>query len=194
MKSFGDLQARLLSWTQPKAFRRAYELRAGDELLATLHWEKKTLHHDAVGETHQGCWAIKNSRLLHPRVTVRAAETDAIQAVFTAHLNGKGTVHLRNQNEFLWLSTDFWGAEWGLFNSKRNPILQIIPNYGLIRASAEVNLQPEAFQYPELPLLAILGWYLMLEMNSEARRVYIASKPDATVNLSGSPHWDLFEE
>jgi hypothetical protein len=40
MKAIREVDEQHLRWTQPGTFTRDYELRAGDEVLATLRWQK----------------------------------------------------------------------------------------------------------------------------------------------------------
>lgn len=72
-----------VTWQQPHAMKRDYELRAGDELRATPQW-KKLFGTVVVVETAQGQWSFKRQGFWRPRVTVRQPGSDADIAVFEA--------------------------------------------------------------------------------------------------------------
>ena len=59
-----------LTWRQPSAFKEHYELRAGDEVLATLAWGSPwgTL---AIVRTAEGEWTFKRSGFWQQRIGVR---------------------------------------------------------------------------------------------------------------------------
>ena len=50
-----------------------YELRAGQQLLATLRWQRKTL---AEAESADARWTFKREVFWHPQVTIRTAGSD----------------------------------------------------------------------------------------------------------------------
>ena len=58
MKRIATLVGRDLKWTQPSARRLAFELRAGDELAATLRFPHPLVT-TAVGESADGVWTFR---------------------------------------------------------------------------------------------------------------------------------------
>ena len=60
-----------LLWRQTHALKQEYALRAGDEVLATLRWQKP-FGSLALAKTAEGGWTFKRSGFWQPRVTAAA--------------------------------------------------------------------------------------------------------------------------
>ena len=73
MKSLIEIAERQLSWTQPNAFKRNYELRAGDDVAATLDF-KSSFGSFATGRSGDGCWTFKRVGFWQTRATIRECE------------------------------------------------------------------------------------------------------------------------
>ena len=91
MRAIRDITEQGLHWTQPSTFNREYELRAGDEVVATLGWQK-TGGSLALARSTEGNWTFKRSGFLSPRVTVRLAGSETEVAVFKPSWRGEGTL------------------------------------------------------------------------------------------------------
>ena len=55
MRSIRDFVGQEIKWTQPNTFKMEYELRAGEELIGTLHF-RSTHGSFATAECADGCW------------------------------------------------------------------------------------------------------------------------------------------
>ncbi|HEY0722558.1 MAG TPA: hypothetical protein VGD41_00915, partial [Pyrinomonadaceae bacterium] len=58
MRKIADVVGQELEWVQPSVFKMQYELRAGDELAATLRF-RSSFGSLATGESADGCWTFK---------------------------------------------------------------------------------------------------------------------------------------
>ena len=58
VKKIGEMIGRKLEWVQPSAWKMQYELRAGDELIATLRF-RSSFGSFATAESADGCWTFK---------------------------------------------------------------------------------------------------------------------------------------
>ena len=158
MKSIDEFAEQELHWIQPSGLHQAYELHAGDEVLATLRFRGGTL---ADVETIEGQWTFKRQGFLHPQVTVRSAGSEEDVAVFRPHWTGGGHVVSGLGAGLEFSSANFWNSAW---NWKDND--QVLITYrgprGLLKAQAAMEIAPEAGRRPNLGLLAVLGWYLIL--------------------------------
>ncbi len=145
-------------------WRGEWELRAGEELVATLRWPGKfgTL---AVSETAGAAWTFKESGDWREWVTVRVFETDNNVAVFKPGWLFGGTGHLSNYRSYRWMILSFWRfwrREWAWADEMREPLIRfsetdkITAGFRLV----EVSVAPLAIMNPDLPLLTVLGWYL----------------------------------
>jgi hypothetical protein len=150
-----------LHWTQPDPFARTYELRAGAEILATLQWEKPwgSL---AVARTATGHWTFQRDGVWHSRIAIRTADTGAECATFRSGSGGVGGLEMADGRIFHWSSANLWHVEWTWEDPARQPLLRFRSKIGLRTAEAEVSIEPAGLGHPDLPLLAALGWYLLL--------------------------------
>jgi len=121
----------------------------------------------AIGEAVSNKWAFQSSRVLYPRVSIKAIEPDRLEATFEATMKGQGNLTYTDGRKFHWLSTDFWNNEWVFTDEKGERLLQFVPEQGLFKIGAKVNIEPQALKMAELPLLAITGWYLLVNINEQ---------------------------
>ena len=78
-----------LTWIQPARTQQAFELHAGDKVVATLRFERASL---ATGEADVHRWTFKREGFWHPRVTVRLPDSDDNAATFQPSWSGGGPV------------------------------------------------------------------------------------------------------
>jgi hypothetical protein len=147
-----------LLWVQPAAGRREHELRAGDDVVATLRFQRGSLA-DAEAEGHH--WTFKRQGFWQPRVTVRVAGSEADLAVFRPHWAGGGTLELADGRTVNLHAANFWQSEW-VWQEKDQPLILFKGRHGLIKAKGAVEIQPGAAGRPDVALLVLLGWYLIL--------------------------------
>jgi hypothetical protein len=167
MRSIREVAEHTLRWAQPGALSREYELRAGDEVLATLRWQK-TFGSLALAEAADGTWTFKRSGFLRPKVTVRAPGSEAEVAVFKPSWGGEGTLRFSEGRGYQWVNTSFWRSEWAFTNEAGEPLIHFKPEVAFFKQAAEVKVEPRAVTASDLPLLTVLGWYLMLLLSEDA--------------------------
>jgi hypothetical protein len=168
MRKIAELVGQELEWVQPSVFRMQYELRADDELAATLRF-RSSFGSFASGESADGCWTFKRMGFWQTRATVRACGEDVDIATFKNNTwSGGGTLELPGGQKFL-ATTNFWQTNLE-FHDESGNILIKFKTGGLIHLSAKVNVEPNALRLPELPWMVMLGWYLtvMMHMDSAA--------------------------
>jgi hypothetical protein len=164
MKKMHDFIGQPMKWVQTNPAERTYELRAGDDVVARLRWQKPggSL---ALGEAADGKWSFKRTGFFSPKVTVRAAGTDSDIAVFTPDwFVGKGTLELAGGVRYRWATTSFWRSEMAFCNEAGQPLVHYKPEWLLQLAAAKVVVAPAGAAVSVLSLLTVLGWYFMLLM------------------------------
>jgi hypothetical protein len=149
----------------------SYELRAGDDVVGTLRRVKPTGTLFAA-DTADGSWTFKRGGFLPPLVTVRVAGEQTNAAVFTHAWPSTGSLEFADGRTFAWHATHRrqhfckWtdgGAHW---------IIRLTPSAELARVAAIVEIAPRALEQPDLTILIMLGWYVMLlerELSAAAR-------------------------
>jgi|SRR5689334_23429449 len=166
MRKIAELVARQLEWVQPGTFKMHFELRADDEVAATLRF-RSSFGSFATGESADGCWTFKRMGFWQTKVTIRTCGEDADFATFKNNTwSGGGTLELSGGQKFL-ATTNFWQTNFE-FQDELGVTLIKFKSGGLIHLSATVNVEPNAVNLPELPLLVMLGWYLTIMMHMDA--------------------------
>jgi hypothetical protein len=138
-----------------------YELRAGDEVIATLRWEQAfgTL---ATAESADGVWTFKREGFFQPRVTIRRSGSETNVAVFRPRWTGSGVLEFPDGRAFHWKHTNFWYSQWAWEGANGGQMLRLKNDCALLRSEGHVEVESIAQTLAELPLLTLLGWYLIL--------------------------------
>jgi hypothetical protein len=163
-----------LCWIQPKGLGRHFELRAGDDVLAILRFE--TLCGSlARAESADGSWTFKRVGFFKPRVTVRKAGEEVNLAVYTPRWTGReGALEFPDGRVFSWKQTNFWAARYQITDAVGNLLASFqsgidkskLSDIFKTQARVEIDLRGRAL--PELPLLVLLGWYLIVLQENDA--------------------------
>lgn len=156
-----------LEWKEPQAAEPRYELWAGEDLLATLSFGSPCRTLGTV-ETEEGRWTFQQAGFLRPSILVREEESDLDLAVFRPGLLGHGRLRFTNGVVFQWRHEDLGSATWS-FRGDGGEVLVALKlrddgeeGPGPHRVQAEVEVTPAGHFSPRVPLLAALGWYLIL--------------------------------
>jgi hypothetical protein len=158
VRPISEITGEELLWIQPAARRREHELRAGDDVLATLRFQRGSLA-DAEAEGHH--WTFKRQGFWQPRVTVRIPGSDADVAVFRPRWAGGGMLDFADGASVRLSSANFWQSEW-VWQEKDQPLMLFKGRHGIVKAKGAVEIQSGAASRPDTPLLVLLGWYLIL--------------------------------
>jgi hypothetical protein len=112
-------------------------------------------------------WTFKRVGFWRTRVTVRADGAEENLAVFEpATWSRGGTLHLPG-GRTLQATTSFWKSTLE-FQAPGETVLVRYDTHGLVRLEADMTIMPEAVRMPELPWIAMLGWYLIVTMHEDA--------------------------
>jgi hypothetical protein len=149
-------QSSMLVWVKPKRIRRQFALRSGDTVLATLTWTRGS---SALAQWGASQYHFSRQGWLRPRVLVRdASASDTSEPLATFTQRG-GALTFPDGRVFLWkkpkrltnvrIWADAAGTELIHFRPGRH-------------STITVTTPPEAAQQPELPVLILLGQYLLV--------------------------------
>lgn len=171
MKRIADLIDRGLEWTQPRALKMQYELRAGNEVAATLRF-RSSFGSFATAESAEGCWTFKRVGFLHTRVTIRDCDRETEIASFRNNTwKGGGTLELPEGKRTL-VTTNFWQTKLEFRTESEQTILQF-KSGGLIHLSATVDIDANLYK-GEPAWMVMLGWYLIIMMHMDSAAVTAA--------------------
>ena len=178
MKPISRIESSVLHWVQPKALQRSFELYEGQEKVATLEWQK-TFGSLALAETATDRWTLKRSGFLRPRVTARVEGSDQDVALFIPSWTGSGAVEFPNGRVLQWKPLNFWCTKWVFTGAQEEPLVQFShEGEGLkdfFKTQARVELGKNARHMDELPLLVVLGLYLIILHQDDASAVAAAT-------------------
>jgi hypothetical protein len=154
VRSIRDVAGTELVWVQQRGLN--FELRSGDEVVATLKWQPTSR---AVGETAEHQWSFDRSGFLRLRVTVRVPGSDANVELFRYSWKGGGTLDLGTGRQLSLGQTSFWRGRWDWTDELKRPLVHF-KKRGLLAMGCQVEIEKEATTSPDLDLLVVLGWYL----------------------------------
>ena len=175
MHKIADFSQQPLKWAQPTMLKMAYELRAGDELVATLNF-RSMWGTFATAESVDGCWTFKRVGFWQNKATVRVCESDSDLAVFNNNTwTSGGTLEFAEGDKFK-ATTNFWMTNYE-FQRDTGESLVRFKYGGVFRLSSEVEIMPAARALVQLPVLIMFGWYLaiMLYMDSGSVAAVVAT-------------------
>jgi hypothetical protein len=156
-----------LKWTQPRAMKREFELKAGDELVETLRF-RSAFGSLATVESSEGSWTFKRVGFWQTRVTICAAGSEQEIAGFRNNTwSGGGTLELPNGRQ-LRANTNFWMSKYEFQDQAEQPLVRFTRIGGAFHLSAQVEILQAAADLPELPWIVALGMYLAIKMHDDA--------------------------
>lgn len=155
-----------LIWVRPSQDDRSYALRSGEDEVAVLRWEKSSgsLAH---ARSSAGSWTLKRIGFLQPRISVREAGASEDLAWFEPGMGGGGAVHLASGHIFRW-SSNVWRAEWAWVNAAGKHGVKIHREFSVGERAGTVVIEPGVLPDRELPILIVLGWYLIILQTDDA--------------------------
>jgi hypothetical protein len=166
VKRIEDTDRSRLRWTQPRLFDRNYELRCGEDTVATLSF-RSAFGSLATAETAAGVWTFKRVGFWQTRATVRAEGQPVDLAVFEHNTwSGGGTLTFADGRS-LQVTTNLWQSRIE-FRLDEDRVLFRYHTEGFLRHEASLEVLPEGEQFIELPWLLAFGWYLTVMMYQDS--------------------------
>ncbi len=156
-----------LWWRRPGVFSRELILEAGSERLAGLRWEK-WYSFQADASSADGRWIIGRRRAasLRGAHVVSDATSGAEVAAFKFNWRGPGVVRFTSGLEYRWEREGFWRPRYFWTTTERSPLITFRSLMGFGR-SYEMIVDPAARSLAELPVLVLLGGYVMAMMSAQ---------------------------
>jgi hypothetical protein len=162
MRSLYDIGADELRWVKPRWWKRRYELRAGDEVVATL---ARSGGSGAIGEWSSGRYRFFQKGWFRPRVLVSSdplGDTDTPLATYTGR---DGALTFADGRVFFWRKPGKWRSKRVWMDSAAT-LIAFDPASGY--TPAQVTIASEGARLAELPLLLLLGEYLIVRAREDA--------------------------
>jgi len=166
MNDASKLLTKDLIWIQPSLFSRSCELRANDDVIGTLDF-RTAFGSLATGRCKDECWTFKRVGFFQTRVSIRICNQETDVATFRNNTwSGGGTLEFADGGNLL-VTSNFWQSKLD-FKSPSDDLLVSFRTVSLIHLKAEVVVEPRAHDLSELPLILLLGWYLVVMLHNDA--------------------------
>jgi hypothetical protein len=165
MKSLSEVGAAELYWMQP-TMKRSFELRAEDDLFATLRFET-AFGSLATARSTAEVWTFKRVGFFKPQVTARVQGAEDNLMVYRPQWAGaEGVLEFADGETYVWKLANFWATQYQIVDAEGNPLIGYtskIDNLSdLIKDQARVDIAPQAQGQDKLALLLLMGWYLII--------------------------------
>lgn len=168
-----------LLWRQPAITEEGYTLHLRDAqdapVIARLRWQG-SFTTQALAETGAGSWTFERSGSWRPSVAIHDAHSGAECGLYTSKGSG-GILTLTGGWTFQWSATNFWRSNWQWTGRDGQLLARLTNQRRFVRQQGLVEVPATAWTAPELALLVILGWYLMLLQSKDNAAVIAATTP-----------------
>jgi hypothetical protein len=156
MQSLREAAGQDLEWKRVKWWKREFELRSGDEVLAKLYKQKGTS--GVIGEATDGQWTFKRRSFWNGDIVITELAYQA--EIGIAKRGRKKSLAFADGRTLTLKKTSIWRHQWVWLNDDETPLVHFQSNKHLL-------LEPAALSFPELSLLVILGWHLIVLQQEE---------------------------
>jgi hypothetical protein len=177
MEDFSLVFERKLHWVQPKRMQRKFELCGGELIFATLEFQK-IFGSLATAVASVGRWTFKRVGFFNPRVTVRREGEENDLAVYRPTWSGThGAIDFGDGRLFHWKTANFWATRYTLVDGSGELLVTYHSGLkdarlgNLLKTQARVEIDPAAYDLAELPILVLLGWYLIILQQEDSAAV-----------------------
>jgi len=181
MRPIAEVLSLPLSILQPKAMERSFELRAGEERAGTLEF-RSSRGSLAVARTAASAWTFKRVGSFSPRATARLEGSERDLVVYTPRWIGQsGEIAFESGERLHFAPAGFWGTRFALSDSTGQTLATFGPEPEAhrfsdhFRTQAIVSVDPAASARPDLCLLLLFCWYLVVLHHGDAAAVAVAA-------------------
>ena len=148
-----------LAWIPTSAWRRDCELHDGADVIATLGWQR-SYQAAALGSCATGIWEFRLEGFLFKQWVKIVPPAGEAAAVFHARPSFTGVLEYGDGRAFYW-DSNFWLTKW-IWTDEGGFELMRVSRALTLKAEGSVCIQPGYLERPEIPLLTLLGWYLLM--------------------------------
>jgi hypothetical protein len=151
MRSLYEVCREELRWVKPKWLKRQYELRAGEEVVATLVRSGGT---GALGEWSGGRYVFSQKGWFNSRILVGDDATADLNAPLATFTRRGSVLTLADGRTLFWMKPSFWKSK-RVWSDGAATLIEFDHASGY--ASPQVTTTAEGVRLAELPLLTSAG-------------------------------------
>lgn len=158
MSAAGEQQKQVLIWSQPKALKRRFELRSGDAIIGTMHWEKGA----GIAEMPGGVWHFKRKGVFKQHIPVYEIDEVGKKEVGTFYYTrpAQGMLTLLDGRQFDWKRPKKLKSRWQVVDVESRVIFECQLRSGFKGTGAEITIHHPPDDPRLFDLLVVLGFYL----------------------------------
>jgi hypothetical protein len=163
VRAISEVASSELEWIQSHGLN--FELRAGDEIVGSLRWERSA---QATAETADQRWTFNREGFWRMRITVRVPGSETTFAVFYPTWLGGGTLEGQPGRPLRMVSRSWWRAQSDWVDEVGQPLVHIANRGKWFEVKYRVVIEKQAIALPEMPLLVMLGLYVIVLRSMDA--------------------------
>jgi hypothetical protein len=162
------LVGQTLKWVRSRAVKGEDELRLGEQVIARFR-SRSSFGPFSTAESLYGSWSFKRKGVLLWRVSIHLLGSDSEVAAFNYDsVSRDGTLEFSDGRKIL-ATTNLVRSKLK-FRTEAGDVLVKFRRRGFFHESADVDVPPQVTTFSELPLLIMLGWYLILMLAQDEAR------------------------
>ncbi len=165
-KSFVAMIGRPLQWVHPNVFKQVYELRSGEERIATFTFPK-AFSRLARAESQEGCWTLEEQGFWKSRIVIKRCEEENPVATVLLKAFSNVITFTVDQRRVFRISTNFWHTEYSV-STDMGELLVSLKVKHFAKHAAEVELGRKSELLTEMPWLVFLLWYMAVTHERKA--------------------------
>lgn len=179
MEDFSNLMGKQPYWLQPKTGGRTYELRDDNHLYGSLVF-RSSFGSLATADFSGGRYTFKRVGFFNPQVTVRREGEEIDLAVYRPNWTGAQGLLEIDGKTLGWRPANFWATRYAWYQGK--DMLLVYQQGGeqkrfsdLFKTQSQVTFFDLAWRLGSLPILTLLGWYLVILYEQDSAAVVAAT-------------------
>jgi hypothetical protein len=180
MKSLHTVNLGNLVWKQEHFGVDHFLLQAGEDCVGEIYWTK-WFSDCAVATCAHGTWHLDRPDFFADRVVVMDPATKQKVAIFLKGCFGDGVLRMRDGRKYEWARTKTFKNYWALFDESGEVVFEIRAGMRWFKHEADVVLHAAASAEIQLPLLVLIGWYLVFMAIQDSAAVVAATSTTAAV-------------
>jgi hypothetical protein len=180
MKNIGSVDPGKLKWKQTRFAVHDFELRSGGDRVGEVYWTE-WLSDRAVANCADGCWHMDRPDFFRDRVVVSEQESGNVIAFFEKNWFGEGQLIFVDGRSYEWFRTKAFCNHWALANAEDEVVFEIRDATRWFKHQADIVLHAAAEGETELPLLILIGWYLVVMAIQDSAAVVATTSATAAV-------------
>jgi hypothetical protein len=169
MRSLYEVSGEELCWVKQKWLTRQHELRAGEEVVATL---VRSGGSGAIGEWSEGRYYFSQQGWFNQRILVGDGAVPDVVTPLASFIRRGGVLTLTDGRTVFWITPRCWKSS-RVWSDGAATLVEFDPASGY--ASPQVTITEEGARLAEMPVLLLLGEYLIVRAREVADVASVAA-------------------